>query len=253
MADSFRFPLATSLLVITLATSALAGSYSDPSGFSLTYPEGWITITGASVNNSSNPLPENIQQWMRKNRLDMSTVKVLILRNGNADEFLENVNVVVTDGEIPLTDQTVKELQDAIPKQYAHAGIRSSNLRMRLEERGGQKMLVSDHQLTFPEEVSEVGTIQQRQFQLPGGGKTFTLTCTARPETFDQWESEFEAAVKSFKGPRSGLLSGALGQVIQSGLIWGLAGAVIGGAVGGVMSIVGKKRHPPSPPPVPTA
>lgn len=232
---------------------AAAGSYSDPTGFSLTYPDGWEAITESRVNNTADVLPETMLRWLRTNRINFNAVKLILLRDGAPDTFLENVNVVVVDGEIPLTDKAVQELSDVVPRQYANVGVRIANLRMRVEERGGRKLLVSDYQLTFPPEVSEVGTVQQRQFQIPGGGKTFTVTCTSRPETFATWEGAFEQVATSFQGPPSGSTGSVLGQALKSGAVWGVIGAVIGGIVGGLISVLSKKRRPPTPPALPTA
>lgn len=246
-----------SLVVMTLlfpmsATLGMAGGYSDPAGFSLTYPDGWVAITDANMKETFDAFPPGVQTWIRNNRFDMSAIKVILLRDGDPEGFLENVNVVVGDGEIELNEKTVDELRRIVPQKFFEAGMKADNLRIRLEQRGGRPMVVSDYRLVLPGELDVDGAVQQRQFQVPGGGKTFTITCTAQPDTFATWEPVFEEIGAAFQPPPSQPRGVSIRQVAQSSAVWGVVGALVGGLVGGAISIFRKKPKPPSPPPLPS-
>src|SRR6516164_7941575 len=80
-------------LLLALEQTALGGQFSDPSGFSFTYPQGWTAVNREVLEKATNELAQQVKDWVTKNRVDFNQVKVAIIHEGEGD-FLENVNVV---------------------------------------------------------------------------------------------------------------------------------------------------------------
>ena len=64
-----RFVMTCALVIG--ATTAYATDYIDPSGFMLSYPEGWFLLSGSKVNEVREVFPPDLQQWLTKNKIDL--------------------------------------------------------------------------------------------------------------------------------------------------------------------------------------
>ncbi len=212
---------------------ASGGEYSDPSGFAFTYPDGWVVAASAQSTPVKDVLPPEIKDWLAKNQVDVTKVNVLLVRDGE-DEFLENVNVVVNNREMPINDNSVRELLKLLPAQFAKLNAKVGSIDGKLEKLGANDAIVVDYQVTLPETDSPV---KQRQVYLAGGGKTFIATCTATPASFSTYAPTFETILASFRVPasKSQLFD------VESARIGMVAGA-IGGAIGGLIVALRKKK-----------
>jgi hypothetical protein len=183
------------LLLATLATSAIGGQYTDPSGFSFTYPDDWVVVT-RQVRDSKDLAPE-ISKWLAKNNLDLNRVSVVLVRKG-PEEFLENLNVVIDNQQMPMTEDSVTQVTRMLPQQYQSLGAKLSKLQGGLQKIASRDAIVINYEaqlpgLSFP--------LRQRQVFLAGGGNTYIVTCTARPETFDKYSPAFDQIVASMNVP----------------------------------------------------
>jgi hypothetical protein len=218
------------LAFVSGAAAADGTAYVDPSGFSFSYPRGWVLV--AKPNLSQADLPPGIQSWIKKNNVDLSRVSVTVIRNGQGT-FLENLNVVVDQQQIPTTAATVKKLLQELPKQYRSMGLTVENLRIRLEKVGKYDAITVDYEAKFPGLATP---LRQMQVYFAGGGKTFIVTCSARAEAFAEPFETFDAILASFKVPEP---------VLQQGFDWnrmvtiGLIAGLIGGLVGLVKKFMG--------------
>ena len=66
--------LAAAFILLSFGRTALGGEYSDPNGFSFTYPDGWVAITKAAMGDVKQALPAEVKNWVSKNNLDFWTV-----------------------------------------------------------------------------------------------------------------------------------------------------------------------------------
>ncbi|MCA8999670.1 MAG: hypothetical protein KDA80_21925, partial [Planctomycetaceae bacterium] len=126
----FRFHLIwTAICLMLFAGKLPAGDYVDPSGFSFSYPEGWFVITkpGAQLQDA---LPENIQNYVRENQVGLNNVNVLLMRDAESD-FLENVNVVVIPQEVPVNQNSVRQQQAAMDREFSSMGGQITGMRGR--------------------------------------------------------------------------------------------------------------------------
>jgi hypothetical protein len=229
--SSIRRQILTAVWVLfVVAASARGEDYSDPSGFTFTYPEGWVVVNREKIGDAGKALPAEIRNWVAKNKVDLSQVAVILLRNGE-DAFLENLNVVVDKQEqIPVTDSTVKELTNKLPKQYESMGIKVGSLFVRIQKVGDREAIVAD----YTAESLGGPTLRQKQVMFPGGGKTYIVTCTTTFHTNDQYQPILNKVLASFKMPEPEAFD------MSRTLNYALIGGAIGGLVGGLTWVMKK-------------
>jgi PsbP len=226
------------LAFVSAAAGADGTAYVDPSGFSFSYPRGWVAVAKPNLSLKESDLPLGIQSWIKKNNVDLSRVSVTLIRNGQG-AFLENLNVVVDQQQIPTTAATVKKLLQELPKQYQSMGLTVENLRVRLEKVGKNDAITVDYEAKFPGLATP---LRQMQVYFAGGGKTYIVTCSALADAFAEPFETFDTILATFKVPGP-----VLQPVFQQGFDWnrmvtmGLIAGLIGGLAGLVKKLVGTK------------
>lgn len=217
-----RLYFALGLVLWAGGVSAAAGEYSDPTGFSFTYPEGWVVLNQNTV---ANALPAEVKSRIDNGQINLSQVAVAIIRVG-PEEFLENVNVVVQpNGEMPVSNAALKELVAAVKQQAPGVGMQMRNFHGSVSKLGSQDALVLDYDAEMAG-LREV--LKQRQAYVPGGGKTFIITCSGTTDSFQKHLPTFESMLASFKAPAPVATGFKWNQVLVSSIAGGVAGAVIG-------------------------
>lgn len=222
--------LATGFLLAVVCVAS-AGQYTDPTGFSFTYPDGWVSISKLS----QAALPQELKGWMSKNHIDLSKVSVVVAHPSQSD-FYENLNVVVTAGDAPIDEDSCRQLRSVIPQQLRMLGVTIENVDAGVQQLGANKAIVVEFQsrmpgVTFP--------LRQCQFYMSSGGKTFIVTCTAKASTFSQFAPTFVQMAASFKLPggsqqsagRAGISTPAGDQWAEWKSHW-LMGLIVGGVAG---------------------
>lgn len=225
-------------LVMLCARSAFGGSYADPSGFSFTHPEGWVPITRMMMGDVNQALPQELKDWVTRNSVDLNQIAVVVIRDGRED-FLENLNVVVEKQQIPATEEAVKKLTGELPQQYKAVGVTIEDFRGRVQKIGSRDALVFDYQSRIP---GVPFALRQRQVMIPGGGKTFIITCSAKADTFEQHQPTFETILASFQAPAPVAMGFDWGRVGRSAAAWGIAGGVIGGILAVAKKFTNKSK-----------
>jgi hypothetical protein len=219
--------------------TAYADNYADPSGFSFDYPAGWTPITRAFSENATRIMPETMRTWLANNKVDLSRIAVVLVRNGG-DDFLENMNVIVDSQQIPVNEQTMKMAIEQVQQRCATTNMMIENIQGHVQKVGQHDAVVLDSQVRFPG-VPQL--LRQRQVMLPGGGKTFFVTCTSKAESYNTYQPTFEQILTSFQVPPPvAQPTGISGQSFdwKQVLIMGLVGGVIGGLFGTVKWITQK-------------
>jgi len=214
-------------LSFVCGASAVADEYADPSGFSFTYPEDWFPVTADVVHEGSSALPAEMKSWIAKNNIDLSRVKVVLIRRGH-DEFLENMNVVVSTPEIPVSTRTLKKLTDHLTRQYAAMGVHVDKLQTRVQQVGKRDAFVAEYEVSMP---GIPFPLRQKQVTVPGGGKTYIVTCTGRAASYDRYSPTFEAVLASFRSPPAAAWPIDWRHVFRMSLLGGIIGAVAGGLI----------------------
>jgi hypothetical protein len=219
-----RSPL-IGLILLTCGQSAFGGSYADPSGFSFRYPDGWIPVTRATMGDLNQVLPGEVKDWISRNRVDLNRLQVVLIRAGR-DEFLESLNVVVDNQQIPVNDDTAKKLTSTIAQKYGAMGVKVDDVQGRVQKVGSYDAVVVEYQAQMPG-VPE--TLRQRQVLFPGGGKTFIVTCTAKANSFDKYQPTFDTVLASFQVPAPVAQGFDWDRVETMTVVGGLIGGLIGG------------------------
>lgn len=219
-------------IVLVCGQTAFAGTYTDPSGFSFTYPDGWITVTRAQVGEVNQVIPPEIRNWVNHSNIDLNRMAVVLLRNGQ-EEFLENINVVVDSQQIPLDDDSLQELNEKLPQQYRAAGATIEDFQARIQKVGSREAMVVEYRARMP---GMPETLRQKQVMFPGGGKTYIVTYTATADSFERYRATFDNVLLSFQTPDPLSQGFDWNRVIMMALV----GAVIGGLIGGVSWITKK-------------
>lgn len=235
-------------LAMGISRAAVAETYTDSAGFFCESPVGWTLISESHMAEVADALTPQIKDWVQRNKIDFKQVKVILLRNGDHEKFLENLNVVVEPSQITVSETSRRQLAELSTRRFAEAGLQQENYSSRIERIADREFIVSDYLLKFPDSMG-VGSVRQRQYLIGGGGKTFTITCTALPETFETYEPVFSTVMASFKAPQSIATGFNWGAIASSGAIWGILGGLVGGLVGAAMKkkADAKKQRPSAP------
>ena len=213
----------TSLLAVALVVAdsplAVAGEFQSEAGVSFLYPEDWVAITELN----QGKLPPEFQEYIRSRQFDMKSLHVMVLRV-TSDEFAENINLVILPGQIVASQSVLDQRQVNMPIELEELGVKVSHLSGVIETIAERPALVltSDVLMPFAEEP-----LRQRQVLIPGGGKTFVITCTATPASYDKYSVTFDEILRSLKLP----------DPVDSGSGW--LGAKIGMLVGGLIGAFG--------------
>lgn len=153
-------------------------------------------------------------------RFDFSKIDLLAVGEGGA-----SVNINTIAGEVPMTEDSRRQMLQEVPKTFAQQGVKVEKLEARLETLGGvTKALILEY------EAEIMGPMRQIQAYVPGGGKTAIVTCSAPKEIYASAEPKFRSVLASLRVPAlkdsdsggSRILSGAL----RGGIIGGLAGGL---------------------------
>ncbi len=214
---------AAGLVLVCVGNPALGGEYTDPSGFSFTYPDDWVVVTREILADARKQVGPDVKDWLAKTNMDLNRIRVAVFRKGHD----ENLNVIVNDKELPVNDRSVQELRNVLPQQFKTAGFQADNLQVGIQKIGPHEVAVSDFQVRLP--VSP-DLFREKQVYLPGGGKTFIITCTAKANSFQQVAPAFEQILASFRVPPPTPGGFDWKGVMITGLIGGVAGGLIGGA-----------------------
>jgi hypothetical protein len=222
------------IVVVTLfgwAAPMAGGEFSDPTGYSFTYPDGWIAVTNPGKNFNQGLLPRETQSWLNKNKVGLDRISMVLVRHGQG-EFLENLNVVVDRQQIQVDGDAVRKLLDMQTQQYRSLDAIVEKAEGSLRKLRANKAIVLDYETRLP---GVPFPLRQRQVCFPGGGNTYIVTCTAKADTFARHFQTFETILATFSVPPP-IAPSPIRQLFD--LRGSLVGAIIGAAVGGLIGVI---------------
>jgi len=209
-----------------LAASELqAAVFTSSKGFSLEYPDDWVV---ASKEQRETMSTEIRRAFNKIGAPDLEKMAVVIL-NLNDDEFAENINVVIGEKAPRIKQDSDKEYAKAMRQQLSQLGLRPNNLTTEVTTIASRKAISARYDVDFP---GGVGKVRQWQVIIPAAGKTYVITCSARPADFAATEPIFSKTINSLQ--ISAGLAGLWHQV-PAPLRYALIGGLIGGLVGVVV------------------
>ena len=206
--------------------AALAKEYTDPTGYSFTYPDDWVKADDAGVRERLDQIPEALKKSLDPNA-DLSRLSVVITRETDA-EYAENVTVAVMDGQVPIDEKSLAIAKDNVTKQASETGFQVTILQRRIERLEDRNAVVLEWLSKLPDVPVE---IRHRQVLIPGGGQTYVFTYTSTSDQFEQYSPVFHKIVASFRGPppiSEGLPGYVIFERIANLVIWLVFMAFIG-------------------------
>ncbi|MCU0917830.1 MAG: hypothetical protein MUC88_25195 [Planctomycetes bacterium] len=214
--------LSVIVLLAVAANQSPRHHFSSPQGFSFDYPAGWIVATEetrAAVMEEARPILEKL------GNVDFRTVAAMVFDPCD-DGFIENVNVIITPGRLPINEESRRKLSQVTAQQLRNSGIGAADERTEIVT-FDERRAISTHR-TVTGLVPGV-TVRQWQIVLPGRNRTYTVTASATEATFPRYETHFRTILAGFRpdGGAMGLWH-RLPRVAQYAIIGGIAGALWG-------------------------
>ncbi len=226
-----RIVLLVSIAALARAPSCPAAEFKGPEGFTLQYPAGWIVASKQQQDQVRGVAEELVGQA----NLSGSPRFAALIHDPKQDEFMENVNVVVTPGSPSIDDKAVEAYVAALRQQFTSAGMNLAHARAERMRVGDRDAISAHYDLTLPG-IPE--PLRQWQVVVPGAGRTYVITCSAPPSQFGQYEPQFTSIVNSFRIDRG--LAGvwdSLPGPVRVGIVGGMIGGLVGGLVGAAKKV----------------
>ena len=197
MKIAFAFLL--SIICVANATYVSAGNYSDPTGYSVTYPDGWTAIPGAGSKIKTTDLPPETQKWLQNNKsFDMSKVSLVIMHKIEED-YTSNVAVTMYEAdELPVSDSAAQSVLKGAKTAASSQGISMTESKASVRTFGANKGIYTEYTMLIP---SLGYKTRHHQFSLPGGGKTYIFVCSAKESKFDEESGAFQSMLASISVP----------------------------------------------------
>ena len=219
-------------------------THTDPSGFTLTYPDHWFPITNSELKDIVRAHPK-LSKFIGKNNLDLIRTDFVLFRETDS-EVPASINVVASPRQWIINDAAVADIKNQLTAQYRKKGVEQNGLQCRIGKVGSRDAIVVDYMVTMSEILPQ--TIRQRQLYIPGGGKTYCITISADIDDFGKLESEFEQVLSGFQAPEP-IPTAATPQVsaneaLNKALTCGIIGAVVGIIIGSFKKFMGRKESP---------
>ncbi|QEL19938.1 hypothetical protein [Limnoglobus roseus] len=197
MATLYRLNFLAALLLLAATGPAAGGEFADGTGFSITYPDEWVALRNDQLGDLRKLLPTDFTEWVRRNNLDLKRIEVLIVCPGRG-EFFDSLNLIIDDHQVPLTDKAIGQVADELIGVYAKMGVTVEDFRARADRVGPRDAVVIDFTSRFPDDPL---LYRHRQVLIPGGGRTYIVTCSSTAAAFDQHAAAFDAMLASVKAP----------------------------------------------------
>lgn len=166
------------------------------SGYSLTAPAGWEVVSGELEEAEVGKLPEKIKEHYNSKSTDVMFMDLATGGEGAENEFKDNLNVVVLDEPVPITDELVAELQGTLNDQY---GKLFENFKLEKFE----KSKVGAHDVLKIHASYELLSFKLYLFQMLVSGpaaapdKALVVTCTVAQSRKDEREGVCDNAFAS--------------------------------------------------------
>ena len=113
------------LIVATLVTLGLAGvalaqdapaPHKSTKGYSILAPTGWEVVSGELDPQELEKLPTSVRE-----HYDPKTTDVMFMdlaSNTEMNDFKDNLNIVVLDEPVPISDELIADLKEILTEQY---------------------------------------------------------------------------------------------------------------------------------------
>lgn len=94
---------------------APSATHTSPKGYTINAPGGWETVSGELDPEQLAKLPTNIREQYDPKTTDVMFMDLSAKRDS---EFNDNLNIVVLDEPVPVTDELINDLKNILTDQY---------------------------------------------------------------------------------------------------------------------------------------
>ncbi len=198
-----RIVVLTSLLLLH-ASAVRAGEYESGFGFGISVPDVWLVLTRSEVaRNASAFMDEDGDRFgsvppeMRRvvfNRVEAGELEIFYRREGSAESFVDNVNIMTQPADLPGSAHQVEGVCRILPAEFSRVfgrpiGMDSCEMR----ELMGRPALYLQFDGAIPGTTTLQYQLQRRV------GETLVLTATAARSNLARLQGEFEEMVASIR------------------------------------------------------
>ncbi len=226
------------LIFLTLAfnLSLKADQILSARGISMNIPDNWMALSKEQTQSLPGEIRERFPQL---SKIDISKLEASAY-DTSCDGFLENVNIVITSGKMPLSNDILKQVVDALLKQYADMGMNPSIISSKISRFGENDAAV------VHEEINSHyanGRIQQLLAMIPSGNETYIITFSFAKENSEAYLAGVNEILNSVKIEHSSGSSGQqLSPLARNIIKYTISGAIIGAAVGLAQYLKNRKK-----------
>jgi len=219
------FILLILLSVCPLLAQANEKFYNSPDKYSITTPPGWEIASKDQMGF----LEENFNAVIKTKleSLDFDHISVAIFDPGN-DDFMENMNIVITEGEIPVSKSSIKEYKQYMIPEFEKLGMQIISVTGEIEKIGDHKCLSMG--IVYKQSLIEgIPDVESKLLQvvIPGKKRSFIISCTAANSNFSTYLPLFRKSIASFVDLNKKTGWDALPGALRGGIIGGLIALVI--------------------------
>jgi len=214
-----------------------AAEYSSPKGFSFQYPDSWRIATGGQQ--------VGVKKLVQKTFKGINPERVrrlaVVLLDSEQDEFVENVNVVIAKGRMPLEKESDDEILKMLKQQWARLGLSVRVLKHERIKIQGRPAFSVQYESQF---AQQSGPVRQWAVMVPGNGRTYIMTCSAAAKDFERYQPIFNQIISSFRVDTG--LAGwwyALPPVLRSAILGGAIGGLAGAGVALALRAIKRSRE----------
>lgn len=193
---AYRSVMFAGLVLLACGATTLAGEYKDPSGFSFTYPDGWVLLTPDKIKGSKAGLSEEIKSWIDEHEEGLTSMAAILVRDSK-DEYLESLGVLVNPVQVPANPETVKAFSTVLKTQYKTMGLELNNFNCSVQDIANRKSVVAEYDIHLDGEEDD----HEKRLVIPGGGKSYIFVCTGSDKSYKKYEPVFGQVLASLKVP----------------------------------------------------
>jgi hypothetical protein len=211
-------------------------------GISMNIPDNWMILSKGQTRS----LPDEIRQRFPQMRnIDFNKLETSAY-DTSCEGFLENVNIVMVRGQMPLSNDAITQVADALEKQYADLGMNPSIVSSKISSVGKNDAAVVHCEI---DSHYSNGRIQQLLAMMPADRETYIITFSFPENNSEVYLAGINQILSSVKLEHPADSSGRISPLVMNIIKYTLLGAILGAAVGLAQYLKNRKKRITDEPP----
>jgi hypothetical protein len=192
---------------------------------SMNIPDNWMVLSKEQTQSLPSEIRERFPQL---SKIDIKKLEASAY-DTSCDGFLQNVNIVITSGKMPLSNDVLKQVIDALLKQYIDMGMNPSIISSKISRFGENDAAVVHGEI---DSHYANGRIHQILAMIPSGNETYIITFSFAKENSEAYLAGVNEILNSVKLERTSGSSGQLSPLAKNIIKYTVSGAILGALVG---------------------